>query len=50
MAILPLETMCPRYSTDGSSEFTFFELAVLLVVVEFLHDLFDVVYVFVFGR
>ena len=33
-----------------SSEFAFFEFAVLLMVVEFLHDLFDVIYVFVFGR
>ena len=32
-----------------SGEFTFFEFAVPLVLVEFVHDLFDVVYVFVFG-
>ena len=35
---------------NGSSgEFAFFEFAIPLVLVEFLHDLFDVVYVFVFG-
>ena len=36
---------------DGcSSEFTFLEFAVPLMVMEFLHDLFDMIYVFVFGR
>ena len=35
---------------DGSSgEFTFFEFAIPLMLAEFVHDLFDVVYVFVFG-
>ena len=36
---------------NGSSgEFTFFEFTVLLVLVEFLHDLANVGYVFVLGR
>ena len=34
----------------GGGEFTFFEFIVLLVLVEFLHDLFDVIYMFFFGR
>ena len=35
---------------DGSNgEFTFFEFAIPLMLADFLHDLFDVVYVFVFG-
>ena len=34
----------------GSGEFALFEFAVPLVLVEFLHDLFDVIYVFFFCR
>ena len=33
-----------------SGEFTLFEFAVPLVLLEFLHDLFDVIYMFVFCR
>ena len=33
-----------------SGEFTFFQFTIPLVIVKFLHDLCDMVYVFVFGR
>ena len=33
-----------------SGEFTFFQFTIPLVIMKFLHDLCDVVYVFVFGR
>ena len=49
MAILPLETICPRYSTEVVANSHFLSLQYLLMLAEFLHDLFDVVYVFVFG-
>ena len=36
---------------NGSSgEFTFLEFAVPLMLAEFVHDLFDVAYMFIFGR
>ena len=37
--MLPLDTMCPRYSTEVVANSYFFEFTVPLVLVEFLHDL-----------